>query len=264
MRTQQHSVPSKLFKPMWLRSRESLTDNGVIYDPMAAAACQGCVMQPECDWHNLDQTQLLYATLTSQCDAIVKQFLAQHPTAWIINVGGGLDTRFYRLDNGRCRWLEVDVDETLLWRERLFHTSERFRMVQGSVKQLDWLAQLAVPAGHPTMLICDQALLECTNQEISAFCQYISRYFPQVEACLVLAGDKCHSRIGQKLGCESYQHGFADPRMAIIQALPWACRVEEHSPLDKPCPRWRFWQRALAAMPRYRLRFTPMVLHIEI
>lgn len=264
VRSINHHVPAKLLKPMWLRSRESMVDDGVIYDPVAAATCQSCILSPDCQFTNIDQGQLLHATLTSQCDEVVKNFLKHHPTGWIVNVDAGLDTRFYRLDNGRCRWLEVDVDENLLWRERLFHRSERYQMVQGSVRQLGWLNSLGIPSGHPTMLICDQALLNCNASEISSFCNQISRRFPQVELCLVLAGDKCNSVLGRKLGCEQYDHGFSDPRQAMMNALPWASKIELRSPLDKECHRWRVWQRFIASIRRYRYRMTPVVVHVEL
>ena len=52
-------------------------------------------------------------------------------------MGAGLDTRFYRLDNGRCHWIELDVTENLLWRQKLFHRSERYQHLCGSVAELD-------------------------------------------------------------------------------------------------------------------------------
>ena len=94
-----------------------MVDDGLVYDPIAATACQRCQLAPECLSGDIDQKQLLHATLTQICDERVNHFLSQHPDGWIINVGAGLDTRFYRVDNGRCHWLELDVTENLLWRQ---------------------------------------------------------------------------------------------------------------------------------------------------
>ncbi|OZT82337.1 methyltransferase, partial [Vibrio sp. 03_296] len=41
-------VPARLLQPLWLRSRESLVDGGLIYDPIAAKACLSCKLAPEC------------------------------------------------------------------------------------------------------------------------------------------------------------------------------------------------------------------------
>jgi O-methyltransferase involved in polyketide biosynthesis len=100
---------------MWLRNRESLVDDGLVYDPIDASACQRCELAPECLAGDVDQKQLLNATLTQLCYERVKNFLIDNPEAWVLDVGAGLDTRFYRLDNGRCHWLELDISEYLLW-----------------------------------------------------------------------------------------------------------------------------------------------------
>jgi len=58
-----------------------------------------CQLAPECFSGDIDQKQLLHATLTQLCDEQVTAFIKQNPDGWIINVGAGLDTRFYRVDN---------------------------------------------------------------------------------------------------------------------------------------------------------------------
>lgn len=79
-------VPSKLLRPLWFRSRESLLDDGIIYDPIAAHACRRCQLAPDCLTGNVDQSQLLHATLTQLCDLQVKRFLETNPDGWVINV----------------------------------------------------------------------------------------------------------------------------------------------------------------------------------
>jgi O-methyltransferase involved in polyketide biosynthesis len=42
-----------------------------------------------------------------------------------VALGEGLETQFWRVDNGRCRWLTVDVPEARQVRERLLERGER-------------------------------------------------------------------------------------------------------------------------------------------
>ncbi|MEL6114701.1 class I SAM-dependent methyltransferase [Photobacterium sp. SP02] len=258
-----YHIPAALLQPLWLRSRESLADGGLIYDPLAAAACRQCHLAPDCLAGNVDQHQLLHATLTLLVDQRVQHFLRRFPNGHVINVGAGLDTRFYRLDNGRCRWLELDCNENLLWRQKLFHASERYRMRPGSVTDLSWLSQLPTSFSSPVMLVCDQALLQISAQEVAKFVQRIGCHFNQLELCLVLAGDRCDSGLGHKLGTQNYAHGFEDPVRQLLQWLPWAEHVSSHSPLTVPCPRWRPWQRWLSHLPSFGHRLTPVVSHLR-
>ena len=53
--TPRHHIPTNLVQPLWFRSRESLVDNGLVYDPIAAKACQSCHLAPECLSGDIDQ-----------------------------------------------------------------------------------------------------------------------------------------------------------------------------------------------------------------
>ncbi len=258
-----YQVPAKLLQPMWLRSRESLTDDGLIYDPIATAACQKCQLAPECLSENVDQQQLLHATLTFECDEHVKSFLKKHPNGWVINVGAGLDTRFYRLDNGRCHWLELDINEHLLWRQRLFHANERYHMRCGSVTDTQWLDSIPVPDNVPLLMVCEHALLECSERQVAHFIQMLGRHFKHAQACFVVAGDKCSSSLASKLGSGRYRHGISEPAQKFSGWLPWLQTVFVTSPIDRQCNRWNRWQRWLAKLPFLKHRLTPIFVHIS-
>ncbi|KDN26589.1 methyltransferase [Vibrio fortis] len=253
-------VPSNLIQPLWFRSRESLADDGLVYDPIAAQACTRCRLAPECLTGELDQQQLLYATLTQLCDNQIQQYLSHNPEAWIINVGAGLDTRFYRLDNGRCHWVELDVTENLVWRQRLFHKNERYRLECGSVNDLTWLDELNIPEQAPVLIVCEHALLDCDEQTTAHFIQALSRQFTHAHACLVLAGDKTSSKLGQKLGSGEYAHGLASPVDSVLNWLPWTQWVKAFSPLDQQCNRWKLWQRMLSKLTQYKKRLAPQLI----
>ena len=258
-----YQIPANLLKPMWLRSRESLVDNGLIYDPIAASACQRCQLAPECLSGDVDQSQLLHMTLTRLCDEKITEFIHRHPDAWVINVGAGLDTRFYRVDNGRCHWIELDVTENLLWRQKLFHRSERYKHMSGSVEELEWMTSVTVPDNTPLLIVCEYALLDCCAPQVAQFVQALGRQFENACACLVVAGDLTVSRWGQKLGSESYAHGFSQPSEALVNYLPWVRWSQTFSPLERQCQRWKFWQRCLKRFPYLKHRLTPVLVQLR-
>ena len=260
---QRYQIPSNLVQPLWLRSRESLVDNGLVYDPIAAKACQQCHLAAECLSGDIDQKQLLHVTLTQICDRQVYQFLDMHPDGWIINVGAGLDTRFYRVDNGRCHWIELDVTENLVWRQKLFHRSERYQHQCGSVNELKWLEQLPIPENAPVLILCEHALLDCNEGQTARFIRSIGLSFSNASACIVLAGDKTHTHLGQKMGSGQYAHGFSSPKNAVMNCLPWVRQASTFSPLDSHCGRWKFWHKVLSKLTGFKQRVTPVVVHLQ-
>lgn len=260
-----HDIPADLLQPLWLLSRESLADDRLIYDPVAAAACSQCSLKPECLKGNVSQQQLLHASLAQICDRQIQQFLRRHPDGRIVNLGSGLDTRFYRVDNGRCRWFDIDVGENLLWRQRLFHRSERYRMLPGSTSDLSWLQALPSMSGAPVLVLCDGALLASSESELAQVVQSLACHFGRFELCLVVAGDLCQSPLASKMGVgKPFGHALRDPQRKMLQWLPWATAVGRYSPMDSACLRWKNWQRWLARVPGLKFRMLPVLLHIHL
>lgn len=46
-------------------------------------------------------------------DGEVRRFVAEHPDGLVVALGEGLETQFWRVDNGSVRWLTVDLPETV-------------------------------------------------------------------------------------------------------------------------------------------------------
>ncbi|WP_375751855.1 class I SAM-dependent methyltransferase [Vibrio sp. HN007] len=259
----EYLIPANLLEPMWLRSRESFVDGGLVYDPIAAKACKQCHLSPECLSGDVNQKQLLHATLTKLCDLRVQTFLQNHPQGLVINVGARLDTRFYRLDNGLCQWIELDISENLLWREKLFHHNERYQLKIGSVSSTDWLDDISIHESTPVLIVCEQALLDSDERQVARLIQYLGRHFTKAQACIVLAGDKTASRLGRKLGCGEYAHGFSSPQEKLIGWLPWLKWTKQYSPLDHECGRWKLWHKLLRKFSPIKNRLTPTVIELS-
>jgi O-methyltransferase involved in polyketide biosynthesis len=65
-------------------------------------------------------------------DDEIRRFLAQRPDATVVALGEGLETQFWRVDNGRVRWVTVDLPESAALRERLLPGGERRTVIAAS------------------------------------------------------------------------------------------------------------------------------------
>lgn len=101
------------------------------------------------------QTHML--ALRVRCfDAAVKDFLVEHPAGTVVALGEGLETQFWRVDNGLLRWLTVDLPASVRLRERLLPHSDRQRRFAGSAFGLTWMDEVDPSEG---VLITAQGLL---------------------------------------------------------------------------------------------------------
>ena len=90
-------------------------------------------------------------------DEQVKRFLDLHPAGTVVEIGAGLNTRFERLDNGRARWLEIDLPDSMSLRRRFFADNERRTMLAADALDGEWHEKVA--ALPPPYLFISEAVL---------------------------------------------------------------------------------------------------------
>lgn len=257
------NIPASLLRPLWLRGQESLHHQGLIYDPIATTACWRCQAYSECQSKTLDKEQRLYASITSVFDRLITNFLKQNPDAWIINVSGGLDTRFYRLDNGRCHWVDVDSIENINIKEQLFYTNPRLKMQVGHIDETQWIAKLKIPHSSPVLILCEQVLLEYESSQVAHFLQRLGYHFPHASACVALGGNKAHTSLAAQFGCHAYAHSISSPKDWINQILPWNKQINCYTPVQPSCRRWKKWQHLCMSVPWLKYSLTPVITYFS-
>ena len=107
------------------------------------------------------QTQLL-ALRVCCFDAEVRRFLAEHPGGTVVALGEGLETQFWRVDNGTVRWLTVDLPPMVRLRRELLPMGPRQAVCAGSVLDLSWMDGVGMDEG---VLITAQGLLMYLHPE---------------------------------------------------------------------------------------------------
>lgn len=88
-------------------------------------------------------------------DREISQFLDRHPDATVVALGEGMETQFWRVDNGRLRWLTVDLPEIISLRRAVLPHGDRQSTVACSALDTVWMDQ--VPADS-TVLVVAQGL----------------------------------------------------------------------------------------------------------
>jgi O-methyltransferase involved in polyketide biosynthesis len=92
-------------------------------------------------------------------DREIRRVLREEPDATVVALGEGLETQFWRVDNGRVRWVTVDLPESVALRERLLPAGERQTTIAASALDVDcWI-------GTRPSLITAQGLLMYLDRE---------------------------------------------------------------------------------------------------
>ena len=77
-------------------------------------------------------------------DELVKNFIEKNPDCTVVNIACGLDTRFYRVDNGKITWYNLDLPGTIAIRNQIFQESGRVSTIGISALDSAWANEVKV------------------------------------------------------------------------------------------------------------------------
>lgn len=133
-------VPETLLWTLWNRACEARRSDSVLDDPMAVRLVEGIDYPFE---ERLGAPSPLFAQIQGlrslRFDQAVKEYVAERPYATVVALGEGLETSFWRVDNGRLQWLSVELPEVAALREELLPDHPRHHVVPCSATDLSWL-----------------------------------------------------------------------------------------------------------------------------
>ena len=72
----------------------------------------------------------------------VSEYLRAHPNAAVVNLGCGLDTTFYRVDNGSCMGYSIDMPDVIAVRNELLPPRERERNIACDLNDTSWFDEI--------------------------------------------------------------------------------------------------------------------------
>ena len=119
-------------------------------------------------------------TRTAHFDAWAREFLAAHPSAVVLHIGCGLDSRYFRLKPGpQVEWYDVDHPEVAKLCNQLFPAADHHHVVAASVTDPAWFAE--VPNDRPTLMIAEGLTMYLSEQEGVVLLRRVVDRFPRGE-----------------------------------------------------------------------------------
>jgi O-methyltransferase involved in polyketide biosynthesis len=83
----------------------------------------------------------------NQFDEKVKEYIAEHPRASVVNIGAGLDATFYRVDNGLIHWYDLDLPAVIDIRRQLLPEPDRVTYIAKSLFDPSWCKDVGTEGG---------------------------------------------------------------------------------------------------------------------
>jgi O-methyltransferase involved in polyketide biosynthesis len=149
-------VPETLLWTLYHRALEARRPDAVLHDPTAVDLVDR-IDYPFAERFGTGGLSQWQALRVLAFDREVRRFLQRHPDGTVVALGEGLETQCRRVDNGRARWIGVDLPETVEVRRRLLPDGPRHRTIACSVLDEAWMDE--VDARHGALLTAQGLLM---------------------------------------------------------------------------------------------------------
>lgn len=260
-------VVETMLWPLAKRARAARAEPEFLDDPMGVALAErlGGALD------RFGGPDIWHAIRARYSDDLARAYLRRHPRARVVALGEGLETQFWRVDNGLARWISVDLPEAVAFRARLLPAHERVRVVAGSAFDDGWTRAVDASAG---LFVVATGLLMYFRREDAVgllrrvrtmlppgaraemFFDTISPFMSRVGAAGGWRVSRAYRAPPMPFGIEIGEVGSLlaqIPGARLIRAIPAAEAFPERTPVEA------FW----AAAPWVR-RMMPGFVHLEI
>lgn len=172
-------VPETMLWTLHNRASEAMRDDGIIRDPDALRIYQAIEYDYAASFGRANSS---HATRSRIFDEAVAPWMAEHPEGVVVELACGLETQFKRVDDGRVRWLCVDLPEAIATRERFLPPTDRCTHLGCSALDPAWLDHAAgLAAGAPVFVSAQGLLMYFEPADVEQMIRWIFERFTQVD-----------------------------------------------------------------------------------
>jgi O-methyltransferase involved in polyketide biosynthesis len=211
-------VPETLLWNLGRRAAAARPGVSLLEDPLAIEV----VGRLQYDFTDASRGARWHAVRVATFDAAVRRFLNQHPAGNVVALGEGLETQFWRLDNGRMRWLTVDLPPALDLRRLVLPEEPRQGSHAGSALDLGWLGQ--VDPAEPVLVTAQGLLVYFQRSEVHELIAAIAQRLPGSSFVFDAVPEKMLELVGRQPGRERDQ---------AVELWSWFFNSEERATISK-------------------------------
>jgi O-methyltransferase involved in polyketide biosynthesis len=209
-------VPETMLWALHNRASESSRQDGVLRDPDSVRIHQSL----DYDFRRQFGTPAgSLAMRAAEIDKVLTRWIARHPDGVVVSLGEGLETQAKRVDNGRVRWLTVDLPDAIRLREQFIPPTHRFRHAALSALDPAWMDQVDRSCG--VFIVAQGLLMYLQPEMVRTLFAGIGSHFPAAEIVFD-AVPRWFSRL-TLLGLHQTRHYRLPP-------MPWGINRDEIGP----------------------------------
>ena len=150
---------------------------GILHDPKAVEIYQSIDYDYEKSFGKPNNNMAIRSMLF---DEAILEFWREHPDGTVVNLGEGLETQRYRLQDKKRKdatWITVDLPSGIFIREQFMVPDDTHIHVASSAVDVSVWAQ-KVPLGKPVLITAQGLFMYLPEAEVKSLFQSVAKWFP--------------------------------------------------------------------------------------
>lgn len=185
---------------------ESQKNRPIINDPMAKYCLDKLVLLAMEDEKALLFNRELSLSLTNHIairarkyDSITNDFISKNPSSTVVNLGCGFDTRYWRIDNKKCEYIELDLPELIELKKDILKDHLNYELIGCSVLDTSWIDRVTSKGNRNFLLIAEGLFMYLPKVDVIKLFKTISERFYHSQIVLEVVTEKYTRGIWKKI-----------------------------------------------------------------
>jgi O-methyltransferase involved in polyketide biosynthesis len=123
-------------------------------------------------------------------DNLTNRFIADNPKCTVINLACGFDTRFWRIENERCNYIEIDLPGVITLKKEILKDHLGYEVIGGSVLDTSWIDKVTINGNTDFLLIAEGLFMWLPPPEATRVLKEIGERFYRSQLVLDMVPEK--------------------------------------------------------------------------
>jgi O-methyltransferase involved in polyketide biosynthesis len=145
-------------------------------------------------------------------DNAANRFIAENPQCTVINLACGFDTRFWRIEHEKCKYIELDLPEVIRLKNELIREHIHYELISCSVLDTSWIDKVTVNGNKGFLLLAEGLFMWLPAHESTRLLREMAGRFDL-------------SRLVLDMVPEKFTKGFWKSLLRIHSKLEWGLDV---------------------------------------
>jgi methyltransferase (TIGR00027 family) len=139
-------------------------------------------------------------------DTLANDFILKNPLCTVINLGCGFDTRYWRINNKKCKYIELDLPDVVKLKKEILKEQLNYELISCSVLDKTWIDKVTKRGNKNFLLIAEGLFMYLPKSDVMTLFKTLSERFDHSQIVLEVVTEKYTKGIWKKLVVWKMKH----------------------------------------------------------